>query len=101
FGGRLGTARLRVSHRKANADPCALPSPAALRVHRPAVHLDEMADDGEAQPQTALGAARRAVRLPEAIEDVRQEVRRDADPGVADDDLDLALPPLQFDRDLA
>ena len=40
----------------------------------PAVRLDQMADDREAEPEPAVDAGRRGVRLAEALEDVRGEL---------------------------
>src|SRR5262249_20541256 len=54
-----------------------------------AVHLDDVARDGQAETQAAIPARVRAVSLAEPLEDVRQEERLDADAGIADRDLDL------------
>ena len=54
----------------------------AVRLHGAAVHLDEVADQGQPQAQAAVGARRRAVRLAEPVEHVGQELRRDPDAGV-------------------
>jgi hypothetical protein len=42
------------------------------------VRLDEALDEREPEAQPAVRARRRHVRLPEALEDVRQEFGRDA-----------------------
>jgi hypothetical protein len=52
-----------------------------------AVHLDQPLDDGQAKSETAVRAGARGVGLAERLEDVRQEVRLDADTRVAHDDL--------------
>ena len=52
--------------------PC--PSPSLSDAHRPAVQLDEVPDDGHAEPEAAVPAGRGSVRLAEAVEDVGQEV---------------------------
>jgi hypothetical protein len=57
-------------------------SPGALHVHRPAVRLDEVADDGEPEPEPAVLARVGRVGLVEALEDVGQRVGADADAGV-------------------
>ena len=54
----------------------------ALRVHGAAVQLDEVAHDGEAEAEAAVRARAGAVRLAEALEDVGQELGRDALAGV-------------------
>ena len=64
-----------------------------LRRERPAVGLHDPLRDR--QPKAEAAALRRtrpnAVRAPEAIEDVRQIVRRDPHPGIAHDDRDLVV----------
>ncbi len=55
--------------------PCAF----RLRLEPPAVHLCQRIGDREAESQAAMATRRRAVCLPETIEDVRQEIRVDAD----------------------
>ena len=55
----------------------------ARRDHAAAVLLDEVLDDGEPETEPAR---LRVLRLTEALEDVRQEVRRDALTRVLDDD---------------
>src|SRR4029079_5291981 len=61
----------------------------AFRTDRPAVQLDELLRDREPESEAAVRASRRAVALREAAENVRQEVGRYADAGVADRDLDV------------
>ena len=65
-----------------NVAPC--PFSFGLRLHRPAVQLDQVTHDREPEAEAAVRARGRAVRLPEALEDVGQELRRDALAGVAD-----------------
>ena len=57
----------------------------ALDGDRAAVELDELLDQREADPDAL--ARPRAVDLIEAVEDVRQPIRGDADAGVGDHDL--------------
>ena len=64
----------------------------------PAVLLDQVAGDGQAQAEAAVIPRRAAVGLAEAIEDVGQEVGRDADAGVANLDLEPAATDTAVDR---
>src|SRR5436190_1320593 len=57
-----------------------------------AVRLDEMSGDRQPEAETALRPRARGVRLAEALEDVGQEVRGDAGPGIVDRDLDGSVP---------
>ena len=54
--------------------------PALVRLHRAAVQLDQVLDDRQPQPEAAVAARGRGVRLAEALEHVRQELGRDAVP---------------------
>src|SRR5918912_170719 len=56
-----------------------------------------MAYDGEAKAHPAVLARCALVRLAEAVEDVRQKLRRDPDAGVADRDLNVRVHALQPD----
>ena len=60
-----------------------------------AVHLDDVPHDREPQTEPAGLAGGPSLALPEALEDIRQEVRTDADTGIADDDFDVRVHPLQ------
>jgi hypothetical protein len=93
--GRLGRAR------QPHGERCALPLAVAVRAHRPAVQLDELADDGEPQPQPSLAARAAATGLAEPLEDVRQELGGDPLPVVADDHLDPAAVAAQEQLDVA
>ena len=55
----------------------------------------------KAEPQPAAGPADAAILLPEAFEDVRQELRRDADARVAHRDLHVGVRSLEPHLDLA
>ena len=48
------------------------------------MQFDQLLDERKAESEAAVFARRRSVRLTESFEDVRQELRRDADPGVGD-----------------
>src|SRR5258705_12958995 len=54
----------------------------ALDGNFPRKKLDEMLDDKKAKSQTAMHSRRRTISLPEAIENVWQEFRTDADAGI-------------------
>src|SRR5207237_5427785 len=66
---------------------------------RPAVRLDQMLDDREPEPETAVAACRRAVRLSERLEYVRQELGPDALPRVGHRPLHAVGGALQADAD--
>src|ERR1019366_10081415 len=57
---------------------------------RPAMRLDHVADDGEAEPGPFPVTLPRAVRLPEALVDPRKVRRRDPDSRVAAAEHDMA-----------
>src|SRR5581483_6456300 len=66
-----------------------------------AVRLDDARGDREAETEAAMAALLRIGRLPEPLEDVRQERAVDADAGVGDDDLDLRVARRYGQRDEA
>src|SRR5439155_22697650 len=59
----------------------------AVRLDAAAVHLDQVAGDGQPEAQSAVLLRDRRVALVKALEDVGQDVGGDADPGVPHDDL--------------
>jgi hypothetical protein len=59
----------------------------AFHPDTPLHHFHQRAGDGEAQPGTAEVPSRGGVHLLEGFEDRRQLVRRDADPRIADGDV--------------
>ena len=61
----------------------------ALRRHRSAMRLGDVADDGETEPEAAVDARLRRLRLAEGLENVRQELRIDPFAAVGDGDLHL------------
>src|SRR6185503_14950876 len=50
-----------------------------------------MSHDGKPETESAISSSGRTVRLPESFEDMRQEPRLDADPGVGNGNLDLSV----------
>src|SRR2546422_10556556 len=79
----LGLTRRRLTRQR---DREGGPSPrAAHHVDPPAVRLGNPFGDGESQPRagTLTGTRARRIGAPEAIEDVRQVSRADADSGTA------------------
>src|SRR5271155_3415260 len=65
-------------------------------------HLfDGVLHDGKAQAGAAHGARSRFVDAIEALEHARQIFRRDADAGVSDEDVDLAVLQSHFDLHFA
>ena len=73
----------------------------ALRHDAATVELDEMLDQRQAETEAGMHSGARAVRLAKTLEDHGQDARRDALPGVADDDLDVGVHPLQVHLDPA
>ena len=69
--------------RQADDELAALVRPFAAGLDGAAVHLDQAADQRQADAQAALRAGDRAVGLGEQVEDPRQQVRFDADAVVA------------------
>ena len=63
----------------------------AARRDRSSVSLDELPDDCEAQPQPTVTARGGRIPLPEGLENVRQEIRRNALAVVAHADDDGGL----------
>ena len=54
------------------------------------MHLDEVAGDRQAEPETPAAAHGRGVALLERLEDAREEIGTDAAAGVRDDDADAS-----------
>ena len=76
--------------RQPHADLRAEPWPIASHVDLPLMQLDEAPNDREADAQSALAAIEPAITLREHLEDVRQELRFDADTVVAHANGDAA-----------
>ena len=87
--------------REAHHDGGAPPFAGAQRGDVSPVQLDEMTHDGEPQAEPAAGPLRRRVRLPEALEHVGQEPRRDALPAVAHAHLHVRVHAAQVHLDVA
>src|SRR5205814_1082510 len=71
----------------------------ALGLDGTAVELDEVADDREAEAQAAERPRARRVGLPEAFEEVGEELGRDAPARVANGQLEVGVHALQPDVD--
>ena len=69
----------------------------AVRLGAPAVRLDQLAHDREADSHAAVAAIEAAFALDEEIEDARQQIRRDTDTGVAHAQHRLVVAGLDFD----
>src|SRR4051812_28934365 len=82
----------RVRRRQADRERRAVSNAFALDPNAAAVHLDEMARQREADAEPAKLARHAGVRLPEALEDERQMLLRDADAGVGYADLHGSAP---------
>ena len=78
-----------------NVAPC--PSPSLSASHAPAVQLDQVAHDGETEPEAAVRARGAAVGLAEALEHVRQELGRDAAARIGD--AQFQIPAIVLRRD--
>src|SRR5581483_9498395 len=83
--------------RKRDREGRALAGPGAFGLDGSAMRLDQVPHDRETQAETAKDARARAIRLREAIEHVRQEVRVDAHPRIADSENRPSIGPLQRD----
>src|SRR5205823_11096976 len=81
----------QLAQRQAHDEGRAAPRSCALGMYRPAVQVDQVTHDCQAETQATVGARARAVRLPEAVEHVRQELAADARPRVADADLGIPV----------
>src|SRR5207244_12316858 len=71
----------------------------AVDANRAAVQLDDVTDDRQTEPESAVGPGGRALRLPEPVEDVRQEGGLDPLTGVAHGDLDVRVDALEAELD--
>src|SRR5438094_3728399 len=87
--------------RQSHAERRALLGSPARRMNRPAVQLDQVTHDGETKSDASVLTGPRTGGLPETFEDVRQEIWRNSDPGIADDDLDMRIDPFESHLDNA
>jgi len=60
------------------------------------MHFDHVTDDRQTEAQSAVLTCRRAIRLPEPIEDIGQELRINAHPSIRDGNLDLTVRPAEL-----
>src|SRR5437899_8185196 len=74
----------------------ALPLTGTLGVDAATVELREVADEREADPEPAVATRASALALSQPVEDIRQDLGRDALPRIADDDLDVRSHALQL-----
>src|SRR5262245_42719391 len=63
----------------------------AVNGDRPALQLDEPLDQVQTEANPGHIASRRRIALPEHVEDMGQEVFRDAAPGVGNPDFELSI----------
>ena len=75
------------------------PTPPLLRLDASSVELHHFPDDGQSKAQTALRTVDGLPALHEHLEDIRQHLRRNADPVVADMQFEHAAVPARFDLD--
>src|SRR5262249_47693670 len=92
-----GAARVR----NADGERGSLAAAGALGPDRTTVRLDQVADDGEAEPQATVAARVGAVDLVKPVENVRQLLGADALAGVTHGQLDELAGAAQPDVDLA
>ena len=78
---RAATAR-GLGQRQADGELAAAAQAVAFDRDAAAVHLDQLADDGQADAQAALRAIERLIDLREQLEDARQHLGGNADAGV-------------------
>ena len=84
--------------RESNDDLATAVQPVAPRLDRAAVQFDDRFDQREADSESSAPAHQRCIELREWIEDVRQKIRGNPDPHVANRQDELAT--LGPDRDL-
>jgi hypothetical protein len=77
---------IAIGSRQINREGGALSRPCTFGAYRTAVKFDQVSNDGETQTEPSVLSADRAVCLPEAFKDVREEGRIDAGPVVSDSD---------------
>src|SRR5215831_2557122 len=83
--------------RETDGKSCAFSSTSAFRVHHPPMTLYQVPDNGQTKSKTAMRPCRRDVGLPEALEDIRQEVLTDPLAGIGHDNLNARINPSRAD----
>src|SRR5262249_27258647 len=78
--------------RQGDREPRPPPAPPAGCRGATPVQLDQPTRDRQAEPETSVAPRAARIGLAEALEDVRQELGRDAFAGVLYHELDLVLP---------
>ena len=91
FSSTRAVARSATAARSGTWRP--FPGPSLLGSKMPALELHQVPRDRQAEAEPAALAVDAGVGLPEALEHVGKELRRDADPRVADGDLDVRVRP--------
>ena len=82
--GRLGDREVRGAHRQRDREEGAPARALALGLHLAAVEVDQVLDERQAQAEPPVGPLEAGVGLPEALEDVGEELGGDALAVVAD-----------------
>ena len=86
-----GRGRSRQPHRKSGA----LSRAVAFGPDRASMQLDQLARDRQAEAQPAILPRETTVGLPKTLEDMRQELRRNAGAAIADHDLEVRVDAMQ------
>lgn len=87
--------------RKCERERRPLTNAAAPGLERAAVQFGELLCDRQSQSEPAALARETCVRLSEPLEDVRQKLRRDANAGVRNRDLDVRIDTSETDLDFS
>ena len=77
------------------------PDPVALDANVAAMQFDKLLDDSHSQPQSAMATSCRRVPLLKTVEDIRQELRRDAFTRITDADFDMRVDAFEQHLDLS
>src|SRR5437870_11661092 len=98
---RLRRGEPRDRDRQLDHEFRALPPAGTVGDDAAPVQLDEVFDEGQTESEARMRSRARAVRLPKALEDVRQDLRGDALSRIAHHDLDVRVDELQLHLDSA
>src|SRR5262245_18537667 len=71
------------------------PASVAVNLDRPDMHFDELLGDRQTETEPAVLACDARITLAETLEHIWKKFRRDADAGVADDQLEVRIGVLQ------